>query len=268
MKIGVGYRKELVPWLTRHPPGIGCLELTAEHFYGPTRRLQGFIDWQQEQGTGLSCFVHGLGLSLGTPGRLDQERLNQFAGVAAACRAEWISEHVAFTRTPEADLGHLNPVPPTWESVQIMADHALEVAACCRRPLLLENITSHVQLQGELSETQYLNELCRRGKCGLLLDVTNLFVNSRNHRFDALQWLHELDPANIQQLHIVGYSRRDGRFVDDHSKPVQAELLQLAKAVLDYAPFKAIILERDADFPSEAEMEVEIAKLRSLREQN
>jgi uncharacterized protein (UPF0276 family) len=268
MKIGVGYRQELVPWLTRRPPGIGCLELTAEHFYGPAERLHRFTDWQQEHATTLSCFVHELGLSLGTPGRLDRARLNQFAEVAAACRAEWISEHVAFTRTPEVDLGHLNPVPPTWESVRIMADHALELAACCQRPLLLENITSHVQLQGELSETQYLNELCCRGKCGLLLDVTNLLVNSRNHRFDAVQWLHELAPASIQQLHIVGYSHRDGRLVDDHSKPVQPELLQLAKAVLDYAPIKAIILERDADFPPDAEMDAEIAKLSNLREQN
>jgi uncharacterized protein (UPF0276 family) len=66
----------------------------------------------------------------------------------------------------------------------------------------------------------------------------------------------------------VGYSRRDGRLVDDHSKAVQPELLHLAKAVLDYAPVKALILERDANFPLDAEMDAEIAKLRSLREQN
>lgn len=182
-----------------------------------------------------------------------------------ACDAEWISEHVAFTRTSETDLGHLNPVPPTYESLKIMADHALELAARCKRPLLLENITSHVQLEGELSETDFLNELCNRGRCSLLLDVTNLYVNSRNHSFDPVRWLHELEPTNLQQLHIVGHSRRDNRFVDDHSKAVQPEILELARAVLGYAPVKAIILERDADFPDHAQMDAEIAKLKELR---
>ena len=268
VKIGIGYRHELAPWLARRPAAVGCLELTAEHFYSHNQRLQNFIDWRQQNGNAMSCFVHGLGLSLGTPGPLDRGRLNQFAEVASACSAEWVSEHVAFTRTPEADLGHLNPVRPTRQSVHVMADHALELAERCRRPLLLENITSHIQLQGDLSETQFLNELCRRGNCGLLLDVTNLFVNSRNHRFDPIQWLYEIDPACIQQLHIVGHSCRNDRFVDDHSQPVQPELLQLARAVLNYAPVKAIILERDADFPPDALMDAEIAKLKSLCGQN
>jgi len=263
IRIGVGYRPELAEWLATRPPAITCLELTAEHFYGSdlARLPADFCPLPSD----FSLFVHGLGLSLGTPGPLDQQRLGLFAQVATAARAEWVSEHVAFTRTTETDLGHLNPVPPTRDSVKIMADHARELADRCRKPLLLENITSHVRLQGELSETEFLNELCARADCGLLLDVTNLFVNSRNHRFDALAWLHEIEPDRIRQLHIVGYSRRHGRYTDDHSQPVQPELLDLARAIIDYAPqVQAIILERDADFPGTDGMAAEIAKLETL----
>src|SRR5262245_54337706 len=212
MRIGIAYRHELVPWIDLNPQKINCVELTAEHFYRAPKRVAEFAAWRQKRGPGFGCFVHGLGLSLGTPGPLDSQRLSQFAEVADSCGAEWISEHVAFTRTAETDLGHLNPVPPTRESVRVMADHALQLSAMCRKPLLLENITSHVQLRGELSETDFLNELTSRSRCGLLLDVTNLYVNSRNHRFDPLQWLHELEPQTIQQLHIVGYSHIKERF--------------------------------------------------------
>jgi uncharacterized protein len=264
MKIGLGYRRELIPWLSDGRAAINCLELTAEHFYDAPQRSIQFANWRRSFVRPLSCFVHGLGLSLGTPGALGQARLRQFSEVATACQAEWVSEHVAFTRTGEGDLGHLNPVPPTYESVKIMADHALELSGACGRPLLLENITSHVRLQGELSETDYLNELCSRGRCGILLDITNLFVNSRNHGFDATEWVHQLEPANIQQLHLVGYSRRGSRFIDDHSKDIQPELLELARAVIDYAPVKAIILERDADIPAGSGMDAELAKLESL----
>jgi len=268
MRIGVGYRKELIPWLSRQPDRLSCVELTAEHFYDSPKRMAAFSEWRHRSRNHLSCFVHGLGLSLGTPGPLDAGRLNQFAQVVDACGADWISEHVAFTRTHETDLGHLNPVPPTRESVKIMAEHALELSARCKKMLLLENITSHVQLQGELSETDFLNELCRLAQCGLLLDVTNLYVNSKNHGFDPIKWLNELEPKTIQQLHIVGYSRRNGRFIDDHSKPVQPELLNLAREVIRFTPIKAIILERDADFPVDSELDIELTKLEGLCAQN
>ena len=79
-------------------------------------------------------------------------------------------EHIAFTRTAAVDLGHLNPVPPTREMLGIVAEHAREISAHCGKPIILENITSHVRLTGDLSETDFLNELCERADCGLLLN--------------------------------------------------------------------------------------------------
>ena len=259
MKIGVGYRRELSAWIDTQPRGVDCLEITAEHFFhGGEERLAQLAER-------FHLFVHGLGLSLGTPGPLDAGTLEAFARVTRAAQPDWISEHIAFTRTAEVDLGHLNPVPPTREVLGIIADHAREVAARCGRPILLENITSHVRLTGDLSETDFLNELCERADCGLLLDVTNLFINSRNHRFDPLDWLREIEPRRIVQLHIVGYSRAGDRYTDNHAQPIQDELLELARAVIRHAPVQVIILERDEDFPAPAELELEIAKLEQLR---
>lgn len=259
---GVGYRKPLAGWIESRPAGLDCLEITAEHFY----------NGNEEQLVSLAkkfhLFVHGLGLSLGTPGVLDWERLEKFARVAELANADWISEHVAFTRTSEVDLGHLNPIPPTREALKTIAEHAREVSSRCRKPIILENITSHFRLAGEMSETEFLNELCREADCGLLLDVTNLFINSRNHRFDPLAWLHELNPRRIVQLHIVGYSVENGRYTDGHAAEVQPELIQLACAVTEYAPVKAIILERDEHFPATEVMSAELAKLKRIFERN
>lgn len=258
MRIGVGYRRELAGWIDSKPHGVECLEITAEHFFhGGEERLA-------QLAKHFRLFVHGLGLSLGTPGPLDAKTLAAFAGIVRAANPDWISDHIAFTRTAEGDLGHLNPVPPTREMLGIVADHAREVSAHCGKPILLENITSHVRLTGDLSETDFLNELCARADCGLLLDVTNLFINSQNHRFDPLQWLRAIEPRRIVQLHIVGYSRTSERYTDSHSKAIQPELIELACAVVNYAPVEAIILERDEDFPAPPELEREIAKLERI----
>jgi uncharacterized protein (UPF0276 family) len=135
MKTGVGYRRELSEWLKTQPVGVDCLEITAEHFF------HGDDDILEELGKRFPLYVHGLGLSLGTPGPLDARRLESFARVVRAANPEWISDHIAFTRTVEADLGHLNPVPPTREMLGILADHVREVSERCGKPMLLENIT-------------------------------------------------------------------------------------------------------------------------------
>lgn len=260
--VGVGYRRGLAGWIAARPPGVDCLEITAEHFFpGGEARLAVLKDH-------YALFVHGLGLSLGTPGALDAERLAKFARIAELADARWVSEHIAFTRTAEADLGHLNPIPPTRENVCLIAGHAREIADRCGRPIILENITSHLRLDGELDEPDFLNAICAEADCGLLLDVTNLFINSRNHCFDPLAWLDALDTRRVTQLHLVGYAYDGKRFADDHAHAVQPELLDLAREVIARAPVQAVILERDEAIPDAAEMNAEIARLRTLLEQD
>jgi len=256
--VGVGYRYPLEGWITSRPAGLDCLEITAEHFFAGRHEMLRALRRD------FTLFVHGLGLSLGTPGPLDADRLAAFARVVEVADPAWISEHIAFTRTAETDLGHLNPVRPNRPAAELIADHARAVADRCGKPIILENITSHLRLEGDLSEPDFLNAVCTRADCGLLLDVTNLFINSRNHRFDPLAWLHALDPQRIVQLHLVGYAKQGERYTDDHAHPVQDELLDLAREVIAYAPVRAVILERDADFPDATAMADELARLQRL----
>jgi uncharacterized protein len=262
MKTGIGYRPELSEWLNTRPAGVDCLEITAEHFFHGDEKIL------QTLGKQFPLYVHGLGLSLGTPGPLDVRRLESFARVVRAANPEWISDHIAFTRTPQVDLGHLNPVPPTHQMLSVISEHVREVSERCGKPMLLENITSYVQLAGDLSETDFINRLCENSGCGLLLDVTNLFINSRNHRFDPLAWLKEIEPRLIVQIHIVGYAQAGDRYIDSHGAPIQEELIDLACAVISHSPVQAVILERDEDFPAPQELAIEIEKLKRIHARN
>jgi uncharacterized protein len=241
--VGIGFRQPLRHWIATRPSEIQCLEITAEHFF------DGSLDYLRDLRKEYPLFVHGLGLSLGTPDPIDRKTLAAFNQVVEAADPEWISEHVAFTRSNEVDLGHLNPIQPNASALETVASHAQEVAQYCSKPIILENITTHLRLRGELSEPEFLNQLCQKADCGLLLDVTNLFINARNHHFDAKAWLHELDPERIVQLHVVGYMERDGRLIDSHSEDIQEDLWELIHATLDHAKVRAVIVERDGNFP-------------------
>lgn len=253
--VGVGYRRELAGWLKNSAGNVRCLEITAEHFFND------HMDTLKSLADTYELYVHGLGVSLGTPGPLDSDYLKQFAAVASAARAKWVSEHIAYTRFGNIDLGHLTPVRPTRDNAYVIAEHARQLADVCDKPVLLENITSHVKLPGDLTEPEFLNLICEASGCGLLLDVANLYINSRNLGFDASQWLRDLDTSNVRQLHIVGYAERDGRLEDDHSAAIQPELMVLLGEILDCSPVRAVILERDANFPDEEAMQNEVDRI-------
>lgn len=253
--VGLGWRRPLAGWIAGRPAEVGCLEITAEHFF------DGGLDRLRELRRDYPLFVHGLGLSLGTPGPLDRETLERFAGVVEVANPEWISEHVAFTRTSGVDLGHLNPVAPTPENVRVLADHARRVADRCGKQVLLENIATHLPLPGDLPEPEFLNRICDAAGAGLLLDVTNLFVNSRNHRFDPARWLSEIEPRHVVQLHVVGYSRRSDGWHDLHAESIQADLMGLVREALARTSARAVIVERDENIPAPAELARELEAL-------
>ena len=105
----------------------------------------------------------------------------------------------------------------------------------------------------------------KKGDCGLLLDVTNLYVNSRNHKFDPLHWLNSLDPKRIGQLHIVGYREADGEVFDSHSNPVQEDLWDLFKEVIKHSGVEAAIIERDVRFDNaERELTIDLHRMRGI----
>ena len=257
-RVGIGYRGPLARWIDSHPPEIDCLEVVAEHFFS------GGADRLERLAAIYPLFVHSIGVSLGTPGPLDRDALDALHRVVETARPEWVSEHVAFTASDHVDLGHLNPIAPTHEMLSIVADHASELRERCGVPVLLENITTHLLLPGDMSEPEFLNRLCERSGCRLLLDVTNLYINSRNHRFDPRQWLSEIDPTNVTQLHVVGYSMSGGRWEDFHAEPIQDDLQELIVDVVRYADPSVIVLERDENFPRVDELAAELRVLQAV----
>jgi uncharacterized protein (UPF0276 family) len=92
--VGLGWRPWLARWLDSGALAADCLELTAEHFFDQPQAAAAI-------GARRPVYVHGLGLSLGTPGPLDEPTLTRFCDIAARANAQWVSEHVAFTKTAE-----------------------------------------------------------------------------------------------------------------------------------------------------------------------
>jgi uncharacterized protein (UPF0276 family) len=176
--------------------------------------------------------------------------LSELTELVQRVNPPWWSEHIAFTKAEGVEIGHLSPLPFNRESIDAFCDNVCEAQDRIETPLILENITYTVDLPWhEMEENKFLGELLDRTGCGLLLDVTNLFINSQNHGYDPVEFLKTIPPERIIQLHFVGGMMKDGKWIDNHSQNTQDDIFQLIDSVLQYAPVKGVILERDANFP-------------------
>lgn len=69
--------------------------------------------------------------------------------------------------------------------LKIVTENAERIQETLGRPFAVENITYHASLAGEMTELEFLVRFLNECDCSLLLDVTNLWVNSENHKYDA-----------------------------------------------------------------------------------
>jgi uncharacterized protein len=259
VQVGVLHSKAFTPWLEQSCAFAECLELRAFLFYFQSPKLADSICRLRP------TIISQAGLSLGTPGPLQSDRVRALDAMVDRTNPMWISEPLGFSRTDEFNWDAYLPVCPGERSLRTIADHAKEVMDVCQKLLLIETSASPIQVcGGSIRETDFLNQVCHKANCGLLLDVTALLVNAMNHRFDPIKWLRQIDNRLIFQVHVSGYSRSESRWVDDHLSAVQEDVWNLLEEVLGYCRPRAIILERAGNYPPIFAIESELARLKEL----
>ena len=208
---------------------------------------------------GLQVVPHGVSLSLGGAERPDRARLAHLASVAERVGAPLVSEHIAFVRAGGRESGHLLPVPRTREALDILCENVAIAQEALPVTLALEHVAALVQWPGaEMDEAAFVSELIERTGALLLLDLSNLYANAHNHAYDALESLERFPLERIAYVHVGGGSFRDGVYHDTHADPVTAGVLHLVEELFALTDAPGVLLERDDDFPPEAEFAAEL----------
>ena len=193
--VGVGFKAEHFDAILDSRPELGFFEVHAENYMGaggpPHRRLEAIRDR-------YPLSLHGVGLSIGSPGPLDRAHLARLARVAERYQPALVSEHLAWSTHDGAFFNDLLPLPYTDETLARVCEHIDIVQSALGRTILLENPSTYVAFaETTIGETEFLSEIVRRTGCGLLLDVNNVFVCAANHGFDAWGYLARFPLAAV-----------------------------------------------------------------------
>src|SRR5258706_260655 len=102
-----------------------------------------------------------------------------------------------------------------------------------------------------MDEVDFARVVVERAGCGLLLDVNNVYVNSKNHGFDP-RWMIEKMPLDkVVQIHVAGHDESDPELIiDTHAEPLKNEVYDLLAFTLERTGLVPVLLERDDNFLS------------------
>ncbi|MCI4679813.1 DUF692 family protein [Rhodoblastus acidophilus] len=246
-------------------PDIGFFEIHAENYMnpgGPNRRLLAAI---RET---FPISVHGVGLSLGSNGKLDRDHLARLKEVVDFAAPALISEHLAWSDFSGRAFPDLLPLPYDEAALFRVAGKIDAVQEVLGRAILIENPATYLRFRGDaLAEPDFLAELCARTGSGLLLDVNNVHVAAVNHGFYACAYLDAFPLERVGEIHLAGHVQAhdaDGAFlIDDHGGPVSAEVWALYRDVIAAAGPRPTLIEWDNNVPDWAELLAETEKARA-----
>lgn len=265
---GLGFRRELISELKRGvPEGIDFFELAPENWAGMGGRSAKELRYFTER---YPFVCHGLSLSLGGPGPLDEALLRRIRAFMNEHGISLYTEHLSWC----ADSSHLYellPIPLSEEAVHWTAGRIRQAQDILGCRIGIENASYYVAPPGaEMSETEFISAVVQEADCLLHLDVNNIYVNSQNFGFDPLAFLHALPLERTCYIHVAGhYVEADGLLVDTHGAevidPVWSLLAETYRLTGGNIP---TCLERDFNIPDLSQLTAEVGQIARLQAQS
>ncbi|HXZ09976.1 MAG TPA: DUF692 domain-containing protein [Paraburkholderia sp.] len=250
--VGTSFKHEHLAEILKDGLKDGFFEVHAENYMGaggtPHRMLRTI-----RQDYALS--IHGVGMSIGSPGPLDVNHLARFRELVDRYEPTLVSEHLAWSSHDGTFFNDLLPLPYTSGTLDKVCEHISQVQETIRRTILLENPSTYVAFASStMSETEFIHSAVRRTGCGLLLDVNNAFVSAVNHDYPASAYLAEFPLEHVREIHLAGHSeQRDDEnarvLIDSHDRAISEAVWCLYASVVARIGPKPTLVEWDSNLP-------------------
>jgi len=264
---GLGLKPEHFRTILETLPDLGFFEIHAENYMvdgGP------FHHYLSQIRSHYALSIHGVGLSIGGEGPLDEAHLDRLATLIARYEPQSFSEHLAWSSHNDIFLNDLLPAPYTAATLQRVCDHIDHVHERLGRRMLLENPATYVEFAAStMTETDFIGEVVRRTGCGLLLDVNNVYVSCTNHGRNPQAFIKSLPLAAAGQIHLAGFAQDfdaagDLLLIDSHGAPIAQAVWDLYRFTLERTGPLPTLIERDNDIPAFAVLLAEAQQAESL----
>ena len=258
--IGIGLRVPHYQHIFSKKPTVNWFEIISENFMVDGGRPLEILDQILER---YRVVQHGVSMYFGSAEPLNREHLKRLKRLVKRTKTPWLTDHLCWGSVDGRYTHDLMPMPYTFEAAKRAAQKIRQVRDFLEVPLAVENVSSYAEFHvSEMTEWEFLNEVVERADCGILLDVNNIYVSSRNHNFDPFDYLNSVPAERVAQIHIAGHTKYQKFILDTHDHPVIDPVWALYARAIEMAGPTPTLLEWDDRIPSFNEVHREALKAR------
>ena len=219
--------------------------------------------------------LHGVSLSLAGDAPLDAAHLMRLSALVRHIEPALVSEHLAWSAWNGINVPDLLPFPRSNDALRRIVSNIDQMQSALGCRVAIENPSHYLRIDGhEWDEIGFLTELVRRTGCGLLLDVNNVYVSSRNLGFDALAYLDCFPADSVMEIHLAGHTEDpalgETLLIDSHDAPIGPEVWGLFRHLVERIGARPTLIERDGNVPAFdallSECQLATAELRRVAE--
>lgn len=256
--IGVGLRVPHLNHILERKPVVDWFEIISENYMVDGGRPLATLDRILEQ---YRVVQHGVSMYFGSAEPLNRDHLKRLKALVKRTKTPWLTDHLCWGTVDGRYTHDLLPMPYTFEAARLTAKKVRQAQDFLEVPIAVENVSSYAEFHmSEMTEWEFLNEVVERAGCGILLDVNNIYVSSRNHEFDPRAYVDAVDPARVMQIHIAGHSDFKRYILDTHDHPVIEPVWKLYERAIERCGPTPTLLEWDDKIPSFEEVHTEALK--------
>ena len=256
--LGVGLRTVHFDHILSQQPKVDWFEVISENFMDSRGRPRYVLEQIAER---YPVVMHGVSLSIGSTDPLNFDYLRRLKALAQDIKPLWISDHVCWTGVAGRNTHDLLPMPLTETSLKHVVERVRRVQDFLERPFVLENPSTYVGFTGStLSEWEFISRMAEGADCGLLLDVNNVYVSSRNHDFDSEEFIRSVPHERIVQFHLAGHTDCRTHLIDTHDNHVVDPVWKLYRLAHQLTGGVSTLLEWDAKIPPFPVVHAEVLK--------
>ena len=256
--IGIGLRIPHYHHIFENKPVVDWFEIISENFMVEGGRPLKMLDQILER---YRVVQHGVSMYPGSAEPLDRNHLRRLKALVRRTKTPWLTDHLCWGSVDGSYSHDLLPMPYTFEAAEVTARKIREARDYLEVPIAVENVSSYAEFHvSEMTEWQFLTEVVERADCGILLDVNNIYVSSKNHSFDPFDYLNSVPAERVAQIHIAGHSTFEKYILDTHDHPVIDPVWKLYEHAIARVGPTPTLLEWDDRIPSFDEVHAEALK--------
>ena len=234
-KVTLAFRPEFNSFIEELNNFVDAYELMPEHYVYHEKEIPSLLNEKD-------LIAHTFQLCAGNEA-LFEDRITKIKNWNEENNILAISDHLAANFINGIEIDNFYPIDlrnseKVEDNIDILEKHFSEV--------ILENPAVPFFLGGDfLKEAKLLKDLHEKKGIQILLDINNLYINSKNFNFNPSEYLEVLPADGVRIFHLAGFDEHEDWLIDSHMNVVNGEVWDLCALALKKFNPEYIVLERD-----------------------